>query len=60
MNKSIKKCFINGKWWYPYSVKHVDADGTTYSFTILAISKDHAACIVDDIRRTAELQGELN
>nr|DAG24628.1 MAG TPA: hypothetical protein [Caudoviricetes sp.] len=44
---------IDGVLWKPYSVSHIDADGKKFSFYIFAISREHAACVVDDIRETA-------
>lgn len=37
----------------------IDADGRKFSFYIFAISREHAACVVDDIRETAWLGDEL-
>lgn len=45
--------------WKPYSVNHIDADGKKFSFYIFAISREHAACVVDDIRETAWLGDEI-
>ncbi|HBM8109980.1 TPA: hypothetical protein L0X89_004676 [Escherichia coli] len=45
--------------WKPYSVYHIDADGKKFSFYIFAISREHAACVVDDIRETAWLGDEI-
>ena len=40
--------------WFPQ-----DADGKKFSFYIFAISREHAACVVDDIRETAWLGDEI-
>ena len=50
---------IDGVLWKPYSVNHIDADGKKFSFYIFAISREHAACVVDDIRETAWLGDEI-
>lgn len=50
---------IDGVLWKPYAVNHVDADGKKFSFYIFAISREHAACVVDDIRETAWLGDEI-
>ena len=54
-----KPVVIDGVLWKPYSVNHIDADGKKFSFYIFAISREHAACVVDDIRETAWLGDEI-
>lgn len=56
---SPKPVVIDGVLWKPYSVNHIDADGKKFSFYIFAISREHAACVVDDIRETAWLGDEV-
>ena len=56
---SPKPVVIDGVLWKPYSVNHIDADGKKFSFYIFAISREHAACVVDDIRETAWLGDEI-
>ena len=38
---------------------YIDSDGKKFSFYIFAISREHAACVVDDIRETAWLGDEI-
>lgn len=57
--ESPKPVVIDGVLWKPYSVNHIDADGKKFSFYIFAISREHAACVVDDIRETAWLGDEV-
>ena len=42
-----------------YEVFHLDDEGRKFSFHIRAISFEHAACVVDDIRETAWLGGQI-
>nr|DAQ25801.1 MAG TPA: hypothetical protein [Caudoviricetes sp.] len=55
----LEPVVIDGVLWKPYSVNHIDADGKKFSFYIFAISREHAACVVDDIRETAWLGDEI-
>ena len=57
--ESPKPVVIDGVLWKPYSVNHIDADGKKFSFYNFAISREHAACVVDDIRETAWLGDEV-
>ena len=59
MTKAPKPVVIDGVLWKPYSVNHIDADGKKFSFYIFAISREHAVCVVDDIRETAWLGDEI-
>lgn len=54
-----KPVVIDGVLWKPYAVNHIDADGKKFSFYIFAISREHAACVVDDIRETGWLGDEI-
>lgn len=51
--KAPEPVVIDGVLWKPYSVNHIDAGGKKFSFYIFAISREHAACVVEDIRETA-------
>ena len=55
----VKPCYADGMKWYPFDVKFKTPEGKTYSFTIYATDSYHAACLVDDIRNTAELDGQI-
>lgn len=57
--RAPKPVVMGGVLWKPYSVNHIDADGKKFSFYIFAISREHAACVVDDIRETAWLGDEI-
>ena len=57
--KAPEPVVIDGVLWKPYSVNHLDADGKKFSFYIFAISREHAACVADDIRETAWLGDEI-
>ena len=57
--KAPEPVVIDGVLWKPYSVNHIDADGKKFSFYIFAISREHAACVVSDIRETAWLGDEI-
>lgn len=54
-----ERVFIDGIEWNLYEVFHLDDEGRKFSFHIRAISFEHAACIVDDIRETAWLGGQI-
>lgn len=54
-----ERVFVDGLEWKQYDVHHTDADGVEFGFTIWAISMEHAACVVGDIRETATLAGEI-
>lgn len=53
--KEPERVFIDGIEWKLYEVFHLDDEGRKFSFHIRAISFEHAACIVNDIRETAWL-----
>lgn len=57
--KEPERVFIDGIEWKLYEVFHLDDEGRKFSFHIRAISFEHAACIVDDIRETAWLGGQI-
>lgn len=44
--------------WKPYSIEFESADGT-FCFEIWAISFEHAELLIQDIRQTAKLSGEI-
>jgi hypothetical protein len=46
---------IDGKTWRIFDVNFKDDEGRLYGFYIYAISREHAACVLDDIKRTATL-----
>lgn len=49
---------VNGRVWRMFTADY-KADQGTYSLEFYAISMEHAASIVGDIRETLELRGEL-
>lgn len=50
---------INGVPWHEYGLKYRDVDGKSYEIPFYAMNRDHAACILQDIRETATL-GDLS
>lgn len=50
--KEPERVFIDGIEWKLYEVFHLDDEGRKFSF-------EHAACVVDDIRETAWLGGQI-
>ncbi|RXW28956.1 hypothetical protein DM877_11155 [Enterobacter cloacae] len=48
-----------GKDWYPFSVNFSDNEGRQFSFTIYAISREHASYVVQEIRETATLGDQI-
>ncbi|KFC13122.1 hypothetical protein GTGU_00164 [Trabulsiella guamensis ATCC 49490] len=46
---------IDNRNWYMFDLKYTDCDGRSFAIPFYAISRYHAACIVDDIRNTATL-----
>lgn len=46
---------IDGIDWHLYSIEYQDNEGRKYSFDIYAISREHAACILDDIKNSATI-----
>lgn len=49
---------VNGRTWRLFDVEWTGADGH-FSFYIYAISAEHAGHIVDEIKETAKLGGEI-
>lgn len=48
-------CEVNGQTWRLFAVSHTDGDGRRFQFHIYATSREHAACVVQDIKETAVL-----
>lgn len=51
-------CEVRGKTWHLYSFEWGGADGT-FCGHFYAISDDHAALVLQDIKDTAKLNGRL-
>lgn len=49
---------VNGRTWRLFDVEWSGADGK-FAFYIYAISAEHAGHIVDEIKETAKLGGEI-
>ena len=49
---------VDGKLWKPYSISFTTQEGE-FSFEIYALSMEHASYILEDIKRTGKLDGEL-
>jgi hypothetical protein len=52
------KQFIEGRTWKQYLCSYESADGK-FGFTIMAISMEHAAAMLAELKATARLDGEL-
>jgi membrane protein YdbS with pleckstrin-like domain len=48
----------DGRDWHLFTVAYDTADGE-FSFTIYAISFEHAAAMVEEIKQTARLSGQV-
>lgn len=51
-------CTVDGREWLLYSVDFKTADGE-FSTYIYALSFEHAAAIVEELRETARLGGQV-
>jgi hypothetical protein len=51
-------CTVNGRQWHLFSAEY-KADQGTYTLHFHAISMEHAAAVVEDIKATLTLRGEL-
>ncbi|KFC09046.1 hypothetical protein GTGU_01238 [Trabulsiella guamensis ATCC 49490] len=56
-NKTVVN--VDGQNWYMFDLKYTDCDGRSFAIPFYATSRDHAACIVDDIRNTATLGDQI-
>lgn len=54
----IKPVMVDGRMWKPFLCSFDSPDGT-FGFTIMAISVEHAAALLEDLRQSARLDGEL-
>jgi len=50
---------VDGRNWHLFDVHYETADGK-FSFYIYAISFEHAAAIVEEIKATAKLGGQID
>lgn len=50
---------VDGRQWRTYTCSYETADGT-FCFTIMAISMEHAAAMLAELKETARLDGELS
>ena len=50
---------VDGRTWRTYLCSYETADGK-FGFEIMAISMEHAAAILDELKATARLDGELD
>jgi hypothetical protein len=50
---------VEGRTWRTYCCSYKTADGT-FCFTIMAISMEHAAAMLQELKETATLDGELD
>lgn len=49
----------NGRTWKTYTCSYDTADGK-FVFTIMAISMEHAAAMLEELKATARLDGEVS
>jgi len=49
---------VNGRVWKLYDVNYETSDGK-FSFSIYAISSEHAEAMLDDIKSNAYISGEI-
>jgi hypothetical protein len=50
---------VDGRTWRTYACSYSCPDGR-FSFIITAISMEHAAAMLEDLKATAKLDGELD
>jgi hypothetical protein len=50
---------VNGRTWRTYTCSYDTADGK-FCFTIMALSLEHAAAMLEELKATARLDGELH
>jgi hypothetical protein len=53
------RAVVDGREWRTYTCSYDTADGK-FAFTIMAISMEHAAAMLEELRATAKLDGELD
>lgn len=51
-------CVVGGRTWLMFTADY-QADGGTYSLEFYAISMEHAAAVVQDIRESLVLKGQM-
>lgn len=59
MNGSTLDTVVDGRTWHTYACSFDSADGR-FGFTIMAISMEHAAAMLEELKATAKLDGELD
>lgn len=52
-------CVVDGRTWRTFTCSYDSADGK-FAFTIMAISMEHAAAMLEELKSTAKLDGELD
>lgn len=50
---------VDGRVWSEYTVEWNDADGKLFSFSIFALSREHASYVLEEIKSTARLGDEI-
>ncbi len=56
MNKS---CIINGIEWHPFGVEFKTEEGS-FSFEIFAANAEHASYVLDELKKTAFVLGQIS
>jgi hypothetical protein len=54
-----KTAVVDGRTWKTYACSYDSPDGR-FAFTIMAISMEHAAAMLADLKDNAKLDGELS
>lgn len=54
----VKPVVVDGREWRRFLCSYDSADGR-FSFEIMALSHDHALMMLDELKQTAKVDGEL-
>lgn len=54
----VKPVIVDGREWRTYCCSYDTPDGT-FGFNIMAISLDHALMMIEELKQTARVDGEL-
>lgn len=50
---------VDGRMWRTYTCSYDTADGR-FAFEIMALSMEHAAAMLEELKATAKLDGEID
>lgn len=54
----VDPVIVDGKEWRTYCCSYDTADGT-FAFNIMALSHEHALMMMDELKQSARVDGEL-